>query len=507
MFPILRREEMADGTVVLNEIEAPRIAAKAKPGQFLILKANETGERIPLTMADTDPDKGTVTIIYQVVGKSTALFAGLEVGDGFQDVIGPLGQPTHLEKVGTVVCVGGGTGVAVLHPITRGLKQAGAQVSAIGERPADALDDDLRQWLTHYEQVRTVVDADTLERVVGWISARLPVDRLEATIEAHVLPVAEAREALGIPGTSVRTAFLCRDKPAMKEVLREGGVPCAQSIGSGDADELLRFAEAVGYPLIVKPRSAAGASGTSQVDSVDQLRDALRRSGVGQGGHVALEEFVEGHEGFYDTITIGGRVAHEFITHYYPNVLEAMRTRWISPQFVTTNRIEKAEGYQPVLEMGRQVNGLLGIETSATHMEWFFGPKGLRFSEIGCRPPGVRAWDLYAAANEIDIYHEWAMAVVWGRTSKKATRRYSAGIIALRPDRDGVIRGYEGVDEIRNRYNQWIMDAHLPPPGTPTQPVEAGYMANAWIRMKHPDYDELRGMLDTVGDIVQVRAD
>ena len=140
MFPILRREEMAGGTVVLNEIEAPRIAAKARPGQFLILKVDETGERIPLTMADTDPDKGTVTIIYQVVGKSTTLFAGLQVGDGFQDVIGPLGQPTHLEKVGTVVCVGGGTGVAVLHPITRGLQQAGNKIiSIIGARTKDLL--------------------------------------------------------------------------------------------------------------------------------------------------------------------------------------------------------------------------------------------------------------------------------------------------------------------------------------------------------------------------------
>ena len=140
MFPILRREEMAGGTVVLNEIEAPRIAAKARPGQFLILKVDETGERIPLTMADTDPDKGTVTIIYQVVGKSTALFASLQVGDGFQDVIGPLGQPTHLEKVGTVVCVGGGTGVAVLHPITRGLQQAGNKIiSIIGARTKDLL--------------------------------------------------------------------------------------------------------------------------------------------------------------------------------------------------------------------------------------------------------------------------------------------------------------------------------------------------------------------------------
>lgn len=140
MFEILKRQEMADGTVVMNEIRAPKIAGKAKPGQFVILKANETGERIPLTMADTDPEKGTITVIYQVVGKSTSLFKSLQVGDQYQDVIGPLGVPTHLEKVGTVVCVGGGTGVAVLHPITNGLKEMGNRVIAvIGARTKDLL--------------------------------------------------------------------------------------------------------------------------------------------------------------------------------------------------------------------------------------------------------------------------------------------------------------------------------------------------------------------------------
>jgi ferredoxin--NADP+ reductase len=140
MFEILKRQEMAGGTVVLNEISAPKIARNAKPGQFVMLKANETGERIPLTMADTNAKKGTLTVIYQVVGKSTALFKSLQVGDRFQDVIGPLGKPTHLEKVGTVVCVGGGTGVAVIHPITRGLKEIGNHVIAIiGARTKDLL--------------------------------------------------------------------------------------------------------------------------------------------------------------------------------------------------------------------------------------------------------------------------------------------------------------------------------------------------------------------------------
>lgn len=388
----------------------------------------------------------------------------------------------------------------------RGLHRAGATVTAIGERPKGALDGELRDQLVHYEQVRSVVDVPTLVEVVRRIHARLPVDRLEATIEAHMMAAAEVREVLDIPGTSVRTTFLCRDKPAMKEVLRAGGIPCARSLGTGDPEEARAFAAEVGFPLIVKPRAGAGASGTARVDDPASLDRALEASHVGGGGQVAVEEFIEGHEAFYDTITIGGSVAQEFISHYFPNVLEAMRTRWISPQLITTNRLASAPAYQEVLELGRRVIRVLGIDTSATHMEWFYGPRGLKFSEIGCRPPGVRAWDLYAAANEIDIYHEWALAVLHGRTSQRASRRYSAGLINLRPDRDGTIRGYSGLDAIRDRFGEWIIDHHFPPEGTPTQPIEAGYMANAWLRMRHPDFDELRSMLDFVGETVQVHA-
>jgi ferredoxin--NADP+ reductase len=140
MFKVVKREEMSEGNVILNEIEAPMIARKAKPGQFVILKVGEEGERVPLTMAETDAEKGTITVIYMVVGKSTALFKTLQVGDAYQDVIGPLGKPTHIEKLGKVVCVGGGTGIAVLHPITRAMKEIGNHViSIVGARSKDLL--------------------------------------------------------------------------------------------------------------------------------------------------------------------------------------------------------------------------------------------------------------------------------------------------------------------------------------------------------------------------------
>ena len=387
----------------------------------------------------------------------------------------------------------------------RALHAVGARVTGVGERPKESLDEELRHWLAHYEQVGNVTDEGQVERAVRFVQSKVRVDRLEAVVEAHVMCAARVREKCGIPGTSVRTTFLCRDKPAMKEALRQAGIPCAQSIGSADAGEIRAFAARVGFPLVVKPRDAAGASGTARVDTPEELEEAMANFGVGRGRSAAVEEFIEGHEGFYDTVSIGGKVVHEFITHYYPTVLEAMRTRWISPQFVTTNRLD-APGYAELKKMGRKVISALGIETSATHMEWFAGPKGLKFSEIGCRPPGVGAWDLYCAANELDLYREWAMAVFHGRPDQAPSRRYAAGIIALRPDQDGVIAGYEGLDEVHRRFGGFILDQHLPPPGTSTQPVAAGYMANAWLRMKHPDYDQLRGMLDFVGQTVKVRA-
>ncbi len=131
---------MAEKTVYHFKVEAPRIAQKAKPGQFVVLRVNEKGERIPLTMASTDPKSGTIDIIFQVIGKTTALLSTLNVGDYILDVIGPLGRPTHVEKVGLVVCVGGGTGVAVMYPITKAYKEIGNEVIAIiGARTKDLL--------------------------------------------------------------------------------------------------------------------------------------------------------------------------------------------------------------------------------------------------------------------------------------------------------------------------------------------------------------------------------
>lgn len=122
---------MAAGTIIRFDISAPKIAKKIKAGQFIILRVNETGERIPLTVADKDEFAGIITIIFQVVGKTTALMRSLNEGDLIKDVVGPLGRPAELEKIGTVVMVGGGTGVAILHHVAKAFKEAGNYVIGI----------------------------------------------------------------------------------------------------------------------------------------------------------------------------------------------------------------------------------------------------------------------------------------------------------------------------------------------------------------------------------------
>ncbi|HNX28347.1 MAG TPA: sulfide/dihydroorotate dehydrogenase-like FAD/NAD-binding protein [Syntrophomonadaceae bacterium] len=139
MVEIMRKETLAEG-IKLFEVSAPEIAAKARPGQFIILRTDEQGERIPLTIADFDREQGTLTLIFQEVGRSTTDMGRMEAGDRILDMVGPLGRASEIEKYGRVVCIGGGVGIAPVYPITRALKAIGNEViSIIGARTAEQL--------------------------------------------------------------------------------------------------------------------------------------------------------------------------------------------------------------------------------------------------------------------------------------------------------------------------------------------------------------------------------
>lgn len=139
MYKILKKQELSQG-VKLFELEAMRIAQKAEPGQFVIIRIDENGERIPLTIADFDRERGTLTIIFQEVGATTKLLGALNEGESVLDLVGPLGKKTDIEKKGNIICIGGGIGVAPIYPIARGMKNAGNHViSIMGARSKDIL--------------------------------------------------------------------------------------------------------------------------------------------------------------------------------------------------------------------------------------------------------------------------------------------------------------------------------------------------------------------------------
>jgi biotin carboxylase len=385
------------------------------------------------------------------------------------------------------------------------LKRSGARVSALGHAPRAKLAPVLARLLDDYRPVKSVLVGDDLVVHARELGREVALDRVETIDEPMIEAAARVREVLGLPGLTPAQARLCRDKAAMKDALRAQGLPCAASAPVEDRAAVERFAEQYGYPLVLKPLAGFGTLDTVKVGGKDELARALERLKPSATRKLVVEEFVEGHEGFYDTVTAGGKVVHDFVGHYYPGCLEALQSRAIAPQIACTNRIDAA-GYRELRETGQRVITALGLVDCATHMEWFFGPKGLKVSEIGARPAGERIWDMHAAGNEFDLYGAWAAAVLHGRAEGTPTRRYAVGSVQIRPDRDGRYVAHEGVEAAKKRLGDALIECEIPPRGAPTQPLEKGWHVNTWFRVRHTDYDRLRAELDHLARTVKARA-
>ena len=210
---IIEKKDLSEN-VVRMVLEAPLIAQKRKAGQFIILKVDEKGERIPLTIVDSDAQAGTITIIFQVVGKTTAVMAKMKAGDTIQDVQGPLGNPTEIKNYGRVVCIGGGVGVGVLYPLTAALKKAGNEViSIIGSRTKDLL---------------------ILEKEMGAISDRLIVATDDGSYGFHGF-VSQVLQEMIDKGEKIDRVFAIGPVPMMKvisDVTRPQGIKTIVSLNS-----------------------------------------------------------------------------------------------------------------------------------------------------------------------------------------------------------------------------------------------------------------------------------
>ena len=206
MFKILKKEELSPNVYAM-EIDAPRVAKKAEPGQFIVLRVNEEGERIPLTIANFDRETGRILIVFQVIGASTMELAALNEGDSVLDFVGPLGRPSEIAKLdGTMVVVGGGIGVAPTFPIARAMKEAGNKVIAImGAKTKDILimEDEMKEVT---DEIVVTTD-DGSRGIKGFVTNAVQalVDRGEKIAQITAIgpvimmkSVADATRALGI---------------------------------------------------------------------------------------------------------------------------------------------------------------------------------------------------------------------------------------------------------------------------------------------------------------------
>ena len=224
------------------EVEAPLIARERQPGQFVIVQLGDFDERIPLTIADADPAAGTITLVFQAVGHSTRQLAQLAAGDDLPHLLGPLGKATHIERVGTVICVGGGIGVAPLHPIAQGMKRAGNRVVVIvGARTRELiiLEDEMRACADEFVICtddgsvgrRSLVTAPLIERCQAdpkpaLVVAIGPPVMMRACAEAtrpFAIPTVVSLNTIMVDGTGMcggcrvtvggKTMFTCVDGP------------------------------------------------------------------------------------------------------------------------------------------------------------------------------------------------------------------------------------------------------------------------------------------------------
>ena len=386
----------------------------------------------------------------------------------------------------------------------RGLAEHGARVFGVGDQPAGDLPDAVRSALSHYVQVRSLWDT---KQVVADVQAKLrgrSLDRIECLWEPGIMLAAELRQYFGVDGLNVEQAHRFRDKEAMKRALDKAGVRTPNHVAAESIAAVWEAVQAIGFPVILKPIAGAGSADTYRIDSIDDLRAVLPR--LRHVPMVSVEEFVDGEEYTFDTITINGKIAYYNIAWYRPRPLIARSNEWISPQVIALRNVDQPE-LKDGVRMGYEVIAALGFDTGFTHMEWYRKDDGeVVFGEIGARPPGAFQVDQMKYACGFDVFGAWGQAVTQHRIDANIHRSYNVATIYKRARGVGRIQSIDGADRLQQRFGRHIVWNTLLPPGTPRRDWRKTLVSDGFIMLRHPELATTLDMADAVGSELHLYA-
>lgn len=379
--------------------------------------------------------------------------------------------------------------------------QPDVRVAVISQEPQEHLAQHLRDRIVAHWKVEDIFDPGQLAHAAGTLSSHFgPIHRFYGAYEQLQVPLAEAREMLGVEGMSAEAARNFRDKSQMKNVLRAAGVPCARHKLAHTAAEGWSFVEEVGFPLVLKPPAGAGAQATFRVDDAGAFGEALNISAPSAQQPVLIEEFITGEEHSLETISVGGRAVWHSLTHYYPTPLEVIRNPWIQWCLLLPREIDGPQ-YDDIRHAAGAALEALGMDTGLTHMEWFRRRDGsVAISEVGARPPGAQITTLVSRAHDIDFLHAWARVMIHGEFDPPE-RRYAAGAAFLRGQGSGRVVAIHGLEQAGRELGELVTDVKLPELGqTPT----GSYEGEGYVLLRHPDTEMVKQALLHLVNIVRV---
>jgi hypothetical protein len=222
---------------------------------------------------------------------------------------------------------------------------------------------------------------------------------------------------------------------------------------------------------------------------------------------VSVEEYVEGEELTFDTVSIEGEVAYYNLSWYRPKPLVGRSVEWISPQTVALRRVE-AEELATGRRLGAEVLAALGFRTGFTHMEWFRTPSGEAvFGEIAARPPGARSVDVMNFAGDLDLFRGWGEAVACRSFSQPVRRLYNAAVVFKRARGQGRIRRIEGLESLLTRYGDHVVAVDLLPLGSPRRNWKQSLLSDGSVVVRHPDLARCLEIADRFGVELQIFAE